>query len=278
MKKIVIVLTCLFVCVLSGCNEKANVLNETYQNSQEVKEEYLGKEEVSDIQEESNEPETVSEEKTEKRGNIEGKIILVDAGHGIAKESRQELIAPDSVEKKPAFVSGTRGKNQTEEELNLNVALKLEKALKECGATVYMTRTTHETDVSNIGRAELGNDANADISVKIHADGNNNTSVKGVCMLVPGNKHIKDGDVIKKSRRAGEIILAEVVNETKADNRGISVRNDMTGFNWSKVPVILLEMGFMTNPEEDKLLETSEYQDKIVRGIVNGLEIYFSGE
>ena len=49
----------------------------------------------------------------------------------------------------------------------------------------------------------------------------------------------------------------------------------MTGFNWSKVPVVLLEMGFMTNPEEDAKMETDEYREKIVSGIVNGLIKYF---
>ena len=50
----------------------------------------------------------------------------------------------------------------------------------------------------------------------------------------------------------------------------------MTGFNWSKVPVILVEMGFMSNPGEDRLMETEDYQTKMVNGIVNGLERYFS--
>ncbi|WP_293978545.1 N-acetylmuramoyl-L-alanine amidase, partial [uncultured Clostridium sp.] len=54
-------------------------------------------------------------------------------------------------------------------------------------------------------------------------------------------------------------------------NRGISVRDDMTGFNWSKVPVILVEMGFMSNPEEDKLLSDEGYQNKLAQGLCNGI-------
>ena len=58
--------------------------------------------------------------------------------------------------------------------------------------------------------------------------------------------------------------------------RGISVRNDMTGFNWSRVPVCLIEMGFMSNEEEDRLMATEEYRAKIVDGIAGGLINYFS--
>lgn len=206
---------------------------------------------------------------------LEGKIICVDAGHGINDSNMQEPIAPGSSETKRAFVSGTRGKNLTEEELNLAVALKLEKALNELGAQVHLTRNTHKTELSNVGRAEFANDLGADVSVKIHADGNDNSALHGVSMLVPSNTSIQDEYVYSQSRKAGELVLQAVVKSTQAVDRGVVERSDMTGFNWSKVPVILLEMGFMTNPEEDARMETDEYQDKIVSGIVNGLTEYF---
>ncbi len=226
--------------------------------------------------EEPAEPEPVVQEPEQKEpvSVLEGKTIVVDAGHGISGISRQEAIAPGSSQTKSAFVSGTRGANQTEEELNLAIALLLQQALAEKGAVVHMTRTGHETDKSNIDRAVFGNELNADISVKIHADGSNNASVSGVSMLVPGNQYVSN-EVAGESRRAGELVLEGIIAETGAINRGISVRNDMTGFNWSEVPVILAEVGFMTNPEEDALLETEEYRKKIVLGIIKGLESYF---
>lgn len=210
------------------------------------------------------------------KSSLYGKIILIDAGHGINGSTEKEPVAPDSSEKKRAFVEGTRGKNQTEEELNLKVALKLEEVLKNEGADVYMTRREHECELSNVGRAELGNELGADLVVRIHADGNNNKNVSGASCLIPGNKHIDDEELLEKSKMAGEIVLEEYVLETGAKNNGLAVRNDMTGFNWSKVPVILMEIGFMTNPEDDALMETEEYQEKMVKGIKNGLERYFN--
>ena len=53
------------------------------------------------------------------------------------------------------------------------------------------------------------------------------------------------------------------------------MRDDMTGFNWSTVPVILIEMGFMSNAEEDKLLATDDYRNKLAKGLYNGCVSFF---
>ena len=206
---------------------------------------------------------------------LSGKVIVVDAGHGISSYKKKEAIAPGSNVTKAAFVSGTSGKYQTEEQLNLSVALKLRAALEAEGAVVHMTRTEHACDVSNIDRAQFANVLNADISVKLHADGSNSSAAHGVSVLVPGPQYIGNADILNKSRTAGELVLQSFVQQTGAANRGISVRNDLTGFNWTQVPIILIEMGFMTNPDEDRLLATADYQDKMVSGIVLGLKQYF---
>lgn len=255
--------TAAIVLLVSGCGEGGQALE------CEATSESAVSETIEEI------PTDVTEPFFEEKSPVYGKVIVVDAGHGLSSINKQEAIAPNSSETKAAFVSGTRGASQTEEQLNLAVALKLQSALLEKGAVVYMTRSEHESNMTNIDRAVFANDLGADISVKIHADGNNNSGVHGVSVLVPGDKYINDGELIKKSREAGEIILKEFVAATGASNRGISVRNDLTGFNWSKVPIVLVEMGFMTNPEEDRLMATDDYQNKMVLGIVRGLELYF---
>lgn len=201
--------------------------------------------------------------------------ICIDAGHGETSLKGKEKIAPNSDVTKAAHVSGTSGKDMSEQELNLLVAKKLQSKLAGMGVNVIMTRTTANCDKSNIERAEMANDANADLMIRIHADGIEDSSVSGMSMLVPTTEYIKDKDMVDKSVKIGETVLKAVVAQTGAKNRGISRRGDMTGFNWSKVPVILLEMGFMTNREEEKKLITDEYQDKIVDGVVNGLTAYY---
>jgi len=254
-------------------NKKAEENEENEKLEQGYKETEQNKDVTQDEKKEDPQDNTQSGKKTEQAEEkliLKGFTICVDAGHGIADYSKVEAVAPNSQETKPAFAAGTRGINQTEEQLNLKVAKKVEQKLKELGADVYMTRTEAKTDMSNIDRAEFANRLNADITIRIHADGSSNKNTRGISMLVPSNDYINNADLVEKSERAGKLILEEVIAQTGAVNRGIIKRSDLTGFNWSKVPVVLIEMGFMTNPEEDRLLESDEYQNKIAQGIVNG--------
>ena len=129
--------------------------------------------------------------------------------------------------------------------------------------------------MSNVDRAEFANNASADISVKIHADGNNSSSVSGMSMLIPSAKFVGN-EVAQKSRKLGALAEKAVAAKTGCRSRGLIERTDLTGFNWSKVPIILIEMGFMTNPEEDRLLSSDAYQDKIVEGLTEGIVQYFA--
>ena len=276
-KTLVLMICCVFV--ISGCSfgREKRVINNIDSNSVEE----IDGAEIELDSEDKDSTEPTNEDLTNKNkmiGELSNKVIVIDAGHGINSYNKQEAIAPNTSETKAAFASGTKGINQTEEQLNLIIALKLQTELEKTGAKIYMTRITHESDMTNIDRAQFANDLNADLSVKIHADGVDNSSTHGVSVLVPGTQYIKDNYIITESRKAGECVLEEFVNKTGAYNRGISVRNDLTGFNWTTVPIILIEMGFMTNPDEDKMMESNDYQDKMVQGIVDGMKKYFKGE
>ena len=67
---------------------------------------------------------------------------------------------------------------------------------------------------------------------------------------------------------------ANVCKTTEAKNRGVTRTDTMSGINWSKVPVTIIEMGFLSNEKEDKLLASENYQNKIVQGMVNGINEY----
>lgn len=205
-----------------------------------------------------------------------GLKICLDPGHGNFEKGYNEAIGPGSSQTKPAFVSGTSGQYQTEAEFNLKLCNLLKPLLEEKGAVVYMTRTDENATLSNIGRAEFANDLGCDMVVRIHADGSDNSGVSGISMLVPGaNEYLYDEEIINASYNCGAVVLASVIESTSANDRGVIVRNDLTGFNWTKVPCILLECGFMSNPDEDRLLNDEIYQMKLATGILNGLIEYY---
>lgn len=207
---------------------------------------------------------------------LEGYDICIDPGHGITNQTGQESIAPGVSETKPKHVSGASGKVMTEEELNLQIAIRLKEKLEENGASIRMTRTSAACDLSNIERAELGNQSR--FVIRIHADGNEDPDVNGISMLVPSGEYINNADMLLESKKLGESILSQVIKYTNAKNRGIIERSDLTGFNWSKVPVVLLEVGFITNPEEETKLKIEEYQNQIVQGIIDGIQEYITPE
>lgn len=205
---------------------------------------------------------------------LNGALICIDPGHCVTPETgkgHRELVSPLSEETKPLYTTGTSGANMTEEQLNLAVGLQLRDALTALGAEVIMTREVSEITISGIERCEIAHEAGADIAVHIHADGNNDPSVHGVSVLVPDGDLLGTPSIVEESVRLGELMVNAVAVETGAKNRGTVPRSDMTAFNFSEIPSVLIKMGFMTNPEEDALLETAEYQAKIVTGMVNSL-------
>lgn len=203
----------------------------------------------------------------------ESKVIVIDAGHGGKATSEKEPIAPGSTVMKEKDVAGATGVSTGTPEyvVNLNVAVKLKNYLSKAGYKVIMTRTSNNQTIGNIARAEVGNKNNADLVIRIHADSFTSPSAKGASMLVPGSIGYSK-DISGISKKYGEIIFNTLVNQVGMKSKGIITRTDLTGFNWSKVPVILIEMGFLSNPDEDKLLSSDSYQNQIAEGLFKGIQ------
>lgn len=214
---------------------------------------------------------------TEHIKDEEKKVIVIDPGHASSTSLEKEANYPGSKIMKIKESGGAQGcvTNTPEYVINMLVAVKLKKELEKIGYIVIMTKDKNEIMLGNIKRAEIGNKANADLVLRIHADSNGNSSAKGASMLVPANTEYTKL-IYEQSKKYGQIILNSVVTNVGMNNRGVIERVDMTGFNWSKVPVVLIEMGFLSNPTEDKLLCTEVYQKEIVKGIVDGINKIFN--
>ncbi len=201
------------------------------------------------------------------------KVVVIDPGHQAEPNLDPEPVGPGSNQTKAKVSSGTRGvvTGIPESELNLAIGLKLRKALEAHGIKVVMTRTTQDVDISNRERAEMANKAGADLFIRIHADGNGNPAVNGIHTLYPASIPGWTDDIAAPSKEAAILVQRELIKATGARDRGLNERSDLTGFNWSDVPVVLPEIGYMTNPTEDRLLATDAYRDKIVHGLVEAI-------
>ena len=204
--------------------------------------------------------------------------ICIDPGHQLKGNSELEEQAPGSKIRKVKVSSGTRGVSTkiNEYQLNLDIALKLEKKLTQKGYKVYMTRKTNNVNISNKERALDTNKRGCSVYLRLHADGSENISLKGASVLTSSKNNPYTRKVQKSSEEFSKILLEEYVKTTGTKNRGIQYRDDLTGTNWSTVTNSLIEMGFMSNPDEDILMSKDSYRDKIVNGITNGIEKYLN--
>ena len=210
---------------------------------------------------------------------LNGWKVAIDPGHqgSWVDMSAQEPSAPGSSETKAKATTGTTGKfsGLNEYELNLQVSLLLRDELEDRGYEVVMTREDHDTAISNKERAELAAAEGADILVRIHANGSDDTSVNGALAMVPSQSNPYVGYMYEECYELGEDILKAYCESTGIADDGVQYYDNMSGINWSTIPVTILEMGFMSNQNDDLLMADETFQPVMAEGIANGIDDYF---
>lgn len=186
-----------------------------------------------------------------------GRVIYLDPGHG-------------------GIDPGAYYKDIYEEDINLSITLKLKKKLESNGAIVYITRDgdydlssknvslRKRSDLAN--RAKLINESDADVYLSIHLNSSLNSSWKGAQVFY---------DDINKDNESIAKIFQEEFNKKLNSNRKIKEINDLYMYKNINKMGLLLEVGFISNPNERNKLITSSYQDKIVQVINDALIRYY---
>jgi N-acetylmuramoyl-L-alanine amidase len=200
-------------------------------------------------------------------------VVVIDPGHDERANLETEPIGPGSATAKIKDGGGTHGvvTGTREADLVLDISLRLRALLRRAGVSVVMTRTqTAGASMGNIARARIANRAGADLFLRVHADGHPSRAVRGTHILVPALREGWTDDVYRASRRAASLVQPELVRALGFPDRGISEHTDFTGFNWADVPVILVELGFMTNPVEDRELGRPAVRQRAALGLCRG--------
>ena len=120
----------------------------------------------------------------------------------------------------------------------------------------------------------IRNESGADICVRIHADGAAG-SARGATVLCSSASNRYVSKLYSKSKQLSEALIRAYCKKTGLRSRGISYRDDLTGTNWSTVPTTLIELGFMTNSQEDRFMASDSGQKKMVKGMADGIDTYF---
>ena len=178
------------------------------------------------------------------------KLIVIDAGHG-------------------DFDSGSENLGYFEKDINLELALKLEYALKEEGYAVIMTRND-DSFLELYERSDLANETKADLFISIHQNSYmEDSSVNGIEVYYNSEKSTDD-EKLAKSIQDG------LINETRATDREIRADNGLVVIRETTMPSVLIETAYISNKNELSLITSDNYQDKVIRGIVTGIEEFLN--
>lgn len=200
-------------------------------------------------------------------------VVVIDPGHDRRANLEPEPIGPGSATSKIKDGGGTHGVVTAiaEPDLTLDVSLRLRALLRAADVRVVLTRLqTAGASMGNIARARIANRAGAALFLRVHADGSSSSAARGTHTLTPALRAGWTDDVYRPSRRAAELVQAELVRALGFPDRGIQERWDFTGFNWADVPAILVELGFMTNPVEDRALARPAVRERAAVGLCRG--------
>lgn len=217
-----------------------------------------------------------NEQKVESNEKKEKFLVVIDPGHQQKANLNLEPIGPGATTQKYKVTDDTTGvvTKKREAVLILEMAFLLKEKLEAKGIQVLMTRTSQDVDISNKERATFANNHKANLFLRLHADGSENPNESGFAVLTPAEGSPYTKEIYAESLQISQMIVNKMRENQQVKVNGIKFRDDLSGFNWSKVPGVLLELGFMSNHEEDKKLSDPQYVNSLLQSVTDSIDAY----
>ncbi|MGW3283097.1 N-acetylmuramoyl-L-alanine amidase [Streptomyces sp. NPDC001002] len=222
---------------------------------------------------------------------LRGKVVVIDPGHNptnfrhTAEINRKVNIGTNSKECDTTGTSTNSG--YPEAQFTLDVSRRLATLLEKQGATVKFTQDGDRPWGPCVDeRAEIGNKANADAAISIHADGAA-VGNRGFHVILPGSVHAGAADtrkIVAPSADLGERVAGNFLRATGSapsnyigDGTGLVTRTDLGGLNLSTVPKVFIECGNMRDSKDAALLTSGAWRQKAAQGISEGIVSFLRG-
>lgn len=211
-------------------------------------------------------------------GRLSGVTVCIDPGHSEVGRPVLEPLGP-GLEGKTAGTSGMAQGTITQRKESivvLEISMKLRDELLRQGADVVMTRERQDQFLSNIERCDVAENAEADIMLRLHADTRASSNNYGFSIYAPLNSTYARAVAQPPEYRAmGELLIDAMktsVGYALEDKYGyVHLSDDFVGNNWAKMVCFLVEMGFMSTPQEDYLLSAPVWQQWLAEGMAQGV-------
>lgn len=210
-------------------------------------------------------------------GSTLAKKIVIDPCNQLVANTSQEPVGPNSNQTKQGVSAGSVGGlyGTRESQINLDYAVALRAELQARGYQVLLTRDSEEADITNKQRAEMANDSGATVWIRIGVCESSDAEMTGVMAQCISERNPYHSELYRDSHALATRVLQGITDNIQVTNHGIFENDQMVAFNWSEIPVISIDIGFLSNATDEANLVTDWYKETMVKGIADGLDYYF---
>lgn len=206
-----------------------------------------------------------------------GHKIALDPGQQKSQMTEEEPVGPgaSATTAKMSYGATSTTTGKREYEWSMEFTLRLKTELENRGYEVILTREENDVKISNAERAKFANENGAELYLSIQADAASNADAKGIYTQIPSSGNTFVGHLYNDCKRLAKLLQNNLIAETGTKDRGVQEIDKVASINYSEVPVAVLQLGFMSNKEEDANLWSADYQDKMIQAICDGIDTYF---